>query len=60
LERLKKGDITPEELAVVKAHAKANLIEGLNSNGAWPTRWRTIRPPRRLGELFKSVTRSTR
>jgi predicted Zn-dependent peptidase len=32
LDRLKKEDITPEELAMVKTHAKASLIEGLNSN----------------------------
>jgi predicted Zn-dependent peptidase len=32
LERLKKEDITAEELAMVKTRAKASLIEGLNSN----------------------------
>ena len=32
LDRLKREDITPEELAMVKAHAKADLVEGLNSN----------------------------
>ncbi len=32
LNRLKTEDITPEELAMVKTHAKASLIEGLNSN----------------------------
>jgi len=56
LERLKKEDITPEELAMVKTHAKATLIEGLNSNGGLANQmadyqttfgdWR---------ELFKSV-----
>jgi predicted Zn-dependent peptidase len=33
LARLKKEDITPEELAMVKTHAKASLIENLGSNG---------------------------
>jgi predicted Zn-dependent peptidase len=32
LERLKKEDITPEELAMVKTRAKATLIDSLNSN----------------------------
>jgi len=32
LERLKKEDITADELAMVKTRAKASLIEGLNSN----------------------------
>jgi len=32
LDRLKKEDITREELAMVKTRAKASLIEGLNSN----------------------------
>lgn len=32
LERMKKEDITADELAMVKTRAKASLIEGLNSN----------------------------
>jgi len=32
LERLKKEDITADELAMVKTRAKASLLEGLNSN----------------------------
>ncbi|HEV8376176.1 MAG TPA: pitrilysin family protein [Candidatus Polarisedimenticolia bacterium] len=61
LERLKKEDITPEELAMVKTHAKAALLEGLNSNDGLAeslAEYQTVFGDWR--ELFKAVDKIDR
>jgi predicted Zn-dependent peptidase len=58
IERLKKEDITDEELKMIKTRTKANLIRGLADNGGLATQLATYQT--RYGdwrELFRSVDR---
>jgi predicted Zn-dependent peptidase len=58
IERLKKEDISDEELKMIKTRTKANLIRGLADNGGLATQLATYET--RYGdwrELFRSVDR---
>jgi predicted Zn-dependent peptidase len=58
IDRLKKEDITDEELKMIKTRAKANLIRGLDDNEGLATELATYQT--RYGdwrELFRSVDR---
>jgi predicted Zn-dependent peptidase len=61
IDRLKKEDITDEELKMIKTRAKANLIRGLDDNEGLATELATYQT--RYGdwrELFRSVDRIDR
>jgi len=58
IERLKKEDISDDELKMIKTRSKANLIRGLADNGGLATQLATYQT--RYGdwrELFSSVDR---
>jgi predicted Zn-dependent peptidase len=58
IDRLKKEDITDDELKMIKTRSKANLIRGLDDNEGLATQLATYQ--RRYGdwrELFRSVDR---
>jgi predicted Zn-dependent peptidase len=58
IERLKKEDISDDELKMIKTRSKANLIRGLADNGGLATQLATYQT--RYGdwkELFRSVDR---